>query len=374
MILPPLEQKKKIPRLITIFIPIVIIISCMFGYFRSIGFREGEDFDRKSQFPKPKTILANIEFKYDKWAFSDAFLDDLWYFFEKTPINPISNRHYFIFTVVNSGMITFAQNWFCSLNRVIKNMNSIIVVSLDSFSHQQMVKIGANSIHLHSNFTPKAVNNRKLIDFYDIVKVRPTLLHQFLLWGAEPVLSDLDIIFLSDPFPLFKGDYDFIVQCDSKNYTKLPISDPIVDWKVNLGFYQAIPTESVMKLMPIWLTRMYNAPKMVDQSALRHILRSSNHHWIGHDTIGINWSKGYLKFKVLDPMLVVNAGGVFGTGRKIWQNESHSKNISEPVLCHFFHLGSISEKLALMKHHNLWFLESENKCKSKFTPVWAVWK
>ena len=150
-------------------------------------------------------------------------------------------------------MIDFIVNSLCSMQLVGIPKNHRVTVALDEESYNALLKINEPVVLLKSHFTKKAVNNKNIHDFYSIIKVKPTILHQFLLWDVEPIVVDADTVFLENPFQIFNDEADFEVQCDSKEYYQIPYNTIPVPWQVNLGFFKVRPTEAVMKFMPIWL-------------------------------------------------------------------------------------------------------------------------
>lgn len=107
--------------------------------------------------------------------------------------------------------------------------NYHVIIALDEPAYKAMKDIGAQVVYLESNFTSTAVNNRHIVDYYDILKMKPTILHQLLLWDAEAILVDADVVFLENPLSIFNDEADFEVQCDSKEYYWIPTEvDPVV--------------------------------------------------------------------------------------------------------------------------------------------------
>lgn len=335
----------------------------------------------KREYNYPKTDLAHVHKNFSAWELTDEVKQDLWDAVKRSPVNQRTNKHTLMASVINEGMIEFGLNMLCSLQMAGVDPINHVMIALDLPSYKAVRAIGANAIYFKSNFTTNAVNNRHLIQFYDIVKVRPTIVHQLLMWDVETILIDVDIIFISNPLEFFKDNADFEVQSDSKVYYKIPSDEVPVRWEVNLGFYKIHPSQAVLKLSPIWLTRMYKAPKVQDQSALRKILKPLPHEWRDNETISVDISSligdehPNLTFRFLDPMQFVNAGGIWQEGKEYWKDEAYRRKISKPVMCHFFHIGFINEKLKQMKDEDLWFIDSNLKC-LKTPPAgteWPIW-
>jgi hypothetical protein len=282
-------------------------------------------------------------------------------------------------------MIGFASNMICSAQLSQVPSNAHFFIALDQESYTSMVRLNAQVLLFDTgNFTGDAVNNRRLVEFYDIVKVKPTFIHQLLLWNVEAIPMDADMVFFDNFLPMFMDSADFETQCDSKEFYRIPYENDSVAWQVNLGFYKIHPTPVVMKLMPIWLERMYKAPKIQDQSALRKILRPFPTRWLNNETAIVdvrelfdnNESLQNITLRFLDPMLVTNAGGLWQEGMEDWKAEAKRRNIKRPVAIHFFHIGYVGSKLGLIQEKDLWFVQSNGKCVKQFpngVVQWPLW-
>ncbi|OHT05391.1 hypothetical protein TRFO_05991 [Tritrichomonas foetus] len=316
-------------------------------------------------------VLAHLDNKYSNYSIPENTLIELWNFVQKSPINPKTGQHYIMYSIANAGLSEFILNCVCSMRLANIPSNYHVTIALDFETYEALQNIGANVILWKSNFIKKAVNNVKIVEFYNIIKVKPTILHQFLLWNVEPILVDADTIFNENPLHLFNDEVDFQVQCDSKEYYEIPYNVYPVPWQVNLGFYKVRPSSTVMKLMPVWLERMYNSPKVHDQSSLRKILKEYPTKWVKNDTndtVIVDTTKLFgdeypnLTFRFLDPMLITNAGGLFMEGRYNWSNQAQRLGLKRPEFIHFFHCGKNALKKSYMRDNDMWFIDKDKKC------------
>ena len=147
------------------------------------------------------------------------------------------------------------------------------------------------------------------------------------MWNTEYINFDSDTVFLKEPYDVFKDESDYEVQCDSKEYYRIPINETRIPWQVNLGVHKVHPSSAVLKLYPMYLRKMYETPKMQDQNTLRQLLKPYKKKWINNDTFIINTTK-YLgvdnpnmTMRFLDPMIVTNTGGLYLDGKKNWKKE-----------------------------------------------------
>lgn len=324
-----------------------------------------------------QTSPANIDDKFINWSIPNEVKQKLWESIIRSPINNKTGRHTIIFSIANAGMIDFIVNSLCSMQLAGIPKNNRITIALDDESNEALLKIDEPVVLLKSNFTKQAVNNKQIHDFYSIIKVKPTILHQFLLWDVEAITVDADTVFLKDPFHIFNDEADFEVQCDSKELFQIPSNVEPVPWQVNLGFFKVRPTEAVKKFMKIWLLKMYNAPKNAMQSMMRRTLKPYETHWVNNDTVFVNTSEllgieyPNLTFRFLDPMLITNAGGLYLDGAKDWKKEAKRRKIEKPEMIHFFHIGKNSHKASLIRRKKLIFHDENYKC-SKNQPDGAI--
>jgi hypothetical protein len=141
--------------------------------------------------------------------------------------------------------------------------NSHFFFCLDLASYIALSALGWQAILIgEANFTSVAVNNSEIVEFDDILKVKPTLAYQILLWEVEVIVADADIVFLENPLGEFTDKADFEVQCDSMVLFRIPLDQKEVNWQVNLGFFKVQPKKQVLKLIPRWLNVMYDIPKI----------------------------------------------------------------------------------------------------------------
>lgn len=367
------KHRKKIRHLLAYFVTFAFLILLYYSLFMKKNKNNLTEADEEENTVSnyPSTSPAHLDDIYSQWSIPEETKIKLWKAVKKSPINKKTGRHTIIYFIANAGLTNFIINSLCSMKFAGIPKSNYVSIALDQQAYDAISKIGEPVVLLQSNFTKKAVNNNQIVDFYNIIKVKPTILHQFLLWNVEPILVDADTVFLENPFHVFNDESDFEVQCDSKEYYRIPNNINPPPWQVNLGFYKVHPTETVLKFMPFWLKRMYNASKVHDQSSLRKVLKNYPTFWINNDTISVHTSRllgddfPNLTFRFLDPMLITNAGGLYQEGAEDWKKEAKLRKIDKPEFIHFFHVGRNSEKLMYMMENELWFIDDQNKCKTQ---------
>jgi hypothetical protein len=397
-LLPPLDaprhsslstSRKHLLLPLAVVFAATVVLAFLYWLQSRTAFFYDSRFDQKKlpplAFTFPKSAPAHLGDAFARWALSDSVRQDLWAIVEGAPISAPSGRRFLALTVVNEGMIGFASNMICSFQLAGIPSNYHFFIALDKVARDAMSNLNAQVLLFDTgNFTADAVNNHRLVDFYDIVKVKPTFIHQLLLWNVDAIPVDADMVFFEDAFALFRDSTDFETQCDSKEYFRIPYENDSVAWQVNLGFYKLHATSVVMKLMPIWLEKMYGIPKIQDQSALRRILRPCPTRWLNNETAIVDVRELFpgdpeaenITLRFLDPMLVTNAGGLWQEGKRDWREEAKRRRIKRPIAIHFFHIGYIKSKLDLIKRNDLWFVQDDGKCLKKPPSAaveWPLW-
>ncbi|KAH0795151.1 NADH:ubiquinone reductase (non-electrogenic) [Histomonas meleagridis] len=260
--------------------------------------------------------------------------------------------------------------------------NGYVFVATDIDAYNQMKELNPQTIYLPANFTKSAVNNIHMEDFAEILKIRPVLVHQLLLWDAEVIYTDIDIVFLEDPISSFNDEADFEVQSDSDRIVKYNTSAPVV-FLPNMGYFKVHPTPIVLRFFKVWLQKFFSTPKKHEQTAFYDLLKPLPMEWINDDTFQIQVQTIFqqteplhLKIRYLDPVYFTNAGSAFKNGRELWVNEAHRRNITKPKLVHFFHIGFIREKRGFVTGMQMSCVTKEKKCKDeapsgvKIFPIW----
>ena len=302
----------------------------------------------------------------DEAEFDNKLLQSI----KKSPVNSKTLRHQIILFVTNEGLLHFAKNSLCSLSHATDSTYLYVIVALDEVSYVSLKNFGANVLFYSSNFTHESVNYRQKIDFYNIVKIREHIAYKIINFGADAIISDVDIVYFANPLTLFTNMYDFEVQCDSRTAVEIPMEENgRVYWSVNLGFYKIAPSEANLKFIPIWEYQMQNMPESHDQATLWGLLRGKLIQLKDKDVLLADIRKFLrekksvpLTIKYIDPMLAVNAGGAFVYNKNLWAYTAKQRNISKPVLCHFFHLSENTDKERLMKKKNLWYIDHQERC------------
>ena len=330
--------------------------------------------------------LPHVNESYSKWEIPEKLRNELFQVVLKAPVNRKTGRHCITFTTINEGQVEFALNMYCSMRLVGIEKNQHVFICFDLPAHEKMLSIGAQSLLMEgANFTRQAVNVRHILEFTELLKVKPTIMYLLSMWGVEVIHIDADIVFLENPLDLFSDTADFEAQCDSDLYVQVPSDVKPIAWEVNLGYFKIHPTRTVLDFFPIWLEHSYTSPKANEQGILKKLMKWKPKKWYNADSMVVDVTSlidpenkkdtRTLTIRLLDPMLVTNAGGVFLDGKELWKKEAVRRGIARPKLMHFFHIGFIREKRRIIKEQDLLFTQDE-KCvnqQTKMAAHWPIW-
>jgi rhamnogalacturonan II specific xylosyltransferase len=97
--------------------------------------------------------------------------------------------------------------------------NPIIIVAEDEIVYQKIRPFQSESLTIeksgHEDFNKSAAYGSK--EFCKLVSQRPAHILRHLTKGVNILYSDIDMVWLQNPFPYFKGDFDIWLELDSIN-------------------------------------------------------------------------------------------------------------------------------------------------------------
>ena len=281
-------------------------------------------------------------------------------------------------SVVNKGMIDMTKNFLCSLFYSQVKEEEFIIFATDIESYKEISMFTSTVFYLETDLSSEAVNNQQIVQFYKFLHVRTQIAIDLLKLNCDVITSDTDIVILGDPHQLIRGDCDLEAQHDSK-YNIYPEETIPAPWKLNLGFHCWRSNNITIELVTELLNKMKEMPKNHDQSVLRRITRKFPMRWTNDSVLEVNLGKNkqdfskVLRVRYIDGILAVNAGGVFTNNSVVWIREARKRKIRKPILCHFFHIGSLADKYYLIKKADLWFLDYRKQKCLKEPPKGAYW-
>lgn len=296
---------------------------------------------------------------------------------ENSPI--FHGKHRLILSMANNGMIKMAMNYLCSLKYANISSNYFILIATDPQTYLTLSPLSPSVVFYPSNLSQTAVNNKQIKKFYNFLHLRTRIAIEILKLGCDVITSDIDIVFLSDINSLFTYESDLEAQHDSKDIINPEHTNP-PSWKLNLGFHLWHSSNVSIEMTKRILSMMLRMPKNHDQSVFRIMTKRLPMKWEPNsDVFSVDVSsllgyKSNLRIKTINGLLAVNPGGVFIKNPKKWKNAAINAGLKKPILIHFFHLGSLQEKVYMAKIHGLWF-EHHQKCLQKppYGTNWPFW-
>jgi hypothetical protein len=137
--------------------------------------------------------------------------------YEKDKSEKFVNKNWTILMTVNNAYLDFFQNWIHFYNKLQVNYPMIITAEDD------VVFLRLRQINGKPRFTPVrswrislgSAVAYKSKGFKELASGRPTYILRYLEKGTNILYADTDSVWLHDPAPFFKGQYDMWMQVDS---------------------------------------------------------------------------------------------------------------------------------------------------------------
>ncbi|XP_045202341.2 uncharacterized protein LOC123555817 [Mercenaria mercenaria] len=123
-----------------------------------------------------------------------------------------------ILLTVNNAYFDFFRNWFWAY-RQLDITYSIVIIAEDEFVYRKLrefksetvtlTRSGHASVHESASFGSAA--------FSTLVSARPSHILNYLKMGINVLYSDIDMVWMQNPFPYFTGDFDMWMELDNVN-------------------------------------------------------------------------------------------------------------------------------------------------------------
>ena len=230
------------------------------------------------------------------------------------------NESWIILLTVNDGYFDFFQNWIYFYKKLHLNYH-VYVIAEDDIVHLKLKKL-----HLNNEFTvirgwqvstPSFALTYGTKQFYKMMSARPSYILKYLEKGFNTLFTDIDSVWLKDPFQSFNGDFDIWMQMDGETFCT--------------GLMAIKSTKDSIKLMNTWKESLDK--KLVnDQFEFNDIYKKAN-----------------IKIKSLNTNLFPSGNLYF---KKF--NDSERKNVT---IVHNNYIKGHKEKLQRFLKFNLWFPE-----------------
>lgn len=136
-----------------------------------------------------------------------------------------------IMVPVNKGMLVFAENMVCSLEKIHFDPRKVVFWTLDEEVGELLRSRGLNTFHDPSLYgiTEYVGFNYSSPQFGHMMKERPKFFMNVLSTGLDLLFLDTDIIFYDDPFKMVDHSVDLAIGSDSRDFFSAehnPFKDP----------------------------------------------------------------------------------------------------------------------------------------------------
>ncbi|XP_060597708.1 uncharacterized protein LOC132751545 [Ruditapes philippinarum] len=127
-------------------------------------------------------------------------------------------KNWTILLTVNDAYFDFFRNWHLVYRKL--NINyPIIIVAEDELVYEKLRPFQSESVTIeksgHEDVDKSAAYGSK--EFSKLVSQRPTHILRHLTKGVNILYSDIDMVWIQNPFPYFTGDFDMWLELDSNN-------------------------------------------------------------------------------------------------------------------------------------------------------------
>ncbi|XP_016475952.1 arabinosyltransferase RRA3 [Nicotiana tabacum] len=254
-----------------------------------------------------------------------------------------------IVVLANSNVKSMLEVWFTSIKRV--GIPNYLVVALDDvivdFCKENAVSVYKRDPDERVDFIGKTGSNQAVSG----LKFR--ILREFLQLGYSVLLSDVDIVYLQNPFDYLYRDSDVEAMSDGHNNITAYGYNDIFDepdmgwgryahttriWAYNSGFFYIRPTIPAIELLDRVTDRLTGEPNSWDQAVFNEELAFPSH----PGYIGL-----YASRRTMDLYLFMNSKVLFKTVGK----DSKLKKL-KPVVVHInYHPDKLDRMKAVVEYY-----------------------
>ena len=242
-----------------------------------------------------------------------------------------SVNRWVILSTTNYAFINFTRNWLISLHRCgIRNNITVIAEDSQAFGKLKDIHTTKLDIQLVENkHLPPDNLPFKSEHYLRLVNRRPTYILNLLLKGIDVLFSDVDTVWLQNPFQYFIGEFDVYFEYDQ-------IPKPGKSGLVCAGFVYYNATNATINFLKQWVAQIERKPSIPDQELL-------------NDLLSIESIRTSLKILLLNPKQFPNGQDFFNDDRK-------NETILKPVVVHNNWIKGRDVKIKRFKEHNMWYL------------------
>ncbi|KAJ7966730.1 Glycosyltransferase [Quillaja saponaria] len=254
-----------------------------------------------------------------------------------------------IVALANNNVKEMLELWFTNIKRV--GIPNYLVVALDD-RIEEFCK--SNDVPVYKRDRDEGIDTiAKTGSNHAVSGLKFRILREFLQLGYSVLLSDVDIVYLQNPFDHLYRDSDVESMSDGhNNMTAYGFNDVFDEpamgwaryahtmriWVYNSGFFYIRPTLPSIELLDRVSDRLYREPKSWDQAVFNEVLFFPSHP--GYD--GLHASR-----RTMDFYLFINSKVLFKTVRK----DASLKKL-KPVIVHVnYHPDKFSRMKAVVEFY-----------------------
>ena len=234
-----------------------------------------------------------------------------------------------VLATTNSVFLDFTRNWLESIRRLKRRPTNITIVTEDEATYKAMAKYPEVYRVKPSFLLP---SNKTLVfdtpEYKAFVNKRPKYILDLLERNHDVLFSDVDTVWLEDPFQYFTGDFDMFIQEDQPA--------PKLVHCAGFAFYRS--TQNTINFVKQWIRRLeINKHKKPDQMVLNIMLREKV-------------IRKHFKVKILDPKKFVSG--------RVYFDAEWRKNHTDvkPVFLHNNWIIGHDVKVDRFKTLGFWFI------------------
>ncbi|KFM24815.1 hypothetical protein F751_1694 [Auxenochlorella protothecoides] len=190
-------------------------------------------------------------------------------------VEPLADSGNIAVTFVNYNHLDFAKNWAYHMEKT--GCTAYIMGAMDEETLKELVKLNIPTFYMASNLTTNDFG-RFTKDFLDMGRKKAAMVESFLALGFDTLVSDVDAVWLRNPFPFFKKFKDADMLVSSEIYQTTSVAEGLEGLSgarhgVNIGVMFLRPR--ALSFVQEWIANMESDPKVWDQAELNHLFYSN---------------------------------------------------------------------------------------------------
>ncbi|XP_033624960.1 UDP-D-xylose:L-fucose alpha-1,3-D-xylosyltransferase 3-like isoform X2 [Asterias rubens] len=240
----------------------------------------------------------------------------------------VSDPRPVVLATTNKAFLDFTENWLESIKRV-GTKPRILVVAEDE--ETQRFLYGRPDVHVVISEGFKIPAHKLEWDspiYNAMVNKRPAYIYQLLEKGHHVLFSDVDTVWLKEPFQFLDGEFDIAVEEDQHK--------PYIAYCAGFVYFRC--TEKTKEFVKEWLRRLHESQTSISDQVIMN--------------------KMLIEEKLPGLRKKVMSSQIFPNGKLYFANSQFYENHHEKAaVVHNNWVQSKEVKLQRFKANNLWFVE-----------------